>query len=90
MGRLQIRTQNEQIESNLGCLYNLLWRKVRKEENANFVRQKPDNDGKGGNNKTRVKMYQTTVKEKQKGKAHGYNRPHPDRARPPHPAKKSN
>ena len=33
---------------------------------ANFVRQKPDNDEKGGNNKTRVKMYQTTVKEKQK------------------------
>ena len=40
--------------------------KIRKEENANFVRQKPDNDGKGGNNKTRVKSYQTAVKEKQK------------------------
>ena len=64
--------------------------KRRKEENANFVRQIPDNDGKGGNNKTRVKMYQTTVKEKQKEKAHGYNRPHPDRARPSHPAQKSN
>ena len=61
MGRLQIRTQNEQKESDLGCLYNLLWRKIRKEENANFVRQKPDNDGKGENNKTWLKIYQTTV-----------------------------
>ena len=66
--------------------------KIRKEENANFVRQKPDNDGKAGKNKTRVKMYQTNVKEKQKGNAHRYNRPHQkqNRAQPPHPAQKTN
>ena len=39
---------------------------IRKVENSYLVRQKPDNDGKGGNNKTQVKMYQTTGKEKKK------------------------
>ena len=57
-------------------LLRLSLEKIRKEENVNFVRQKPDNDGKGENYKTRVKMYQTNVKEKQKGNAHRYNRPH--------------
>ena len=30
------------------------------------------------------------VKEKQKGNAHRYNRPHPNRAQPPHSAQKTN
>ena len=35
--------------------------KVRKEEKANLVGQKPDNDVKGANNKTRANVYQTNV-----------------------------
>ena len=42
--------------------------------------EKTYDDEKVGHNKTRVKMYQTNVKENQKRRAHGNNRPHPDRA----------
>ena len=61
----ELKTNKKKV--TLDAFTTFFGEKIRKEENANFVRQKPDNDGKGGNNKTRVKMYQTTVKEKQKG-----------------------
>ena len=73
----ELKSKKENV--TLNAFTTFFGEKIRKEENANFVRQKPDNDEKGGNNKTRVKMYQTNVKGKQKGKAHGYSRPRPER-----------
>ena len=74
----------------MNAFTTFLEEKIRKEENANFVRQKPDNDGKGGNNKTRVKMYQTTLKKKRNGNAHGYKRSRQALAQLPHSAPKTN